>query len=336
MFKLKNRFVKEKFSVGLDIGSYALKLIKLKFLKEKTELCDFALEPAGPDLAASLQKVVQSYALTEVNLSVSGPSTAIRYVNFPRMTNEELKQALKFEVQKYIPFSVDEVNLDSFILKDNLPGNQMLVLLVAVKKDFLNERLKLIESTGLKANRVEVDSVSLVNAFNFNYSEDERLRNKTIALLNIGAAISNLNILENGTLRLSRDIPLAGGNFTQKLTEIMQIDFKSAEALKINPDKESMQNLSQALERVLSNLAHEVRTSFDYYESQSASSVVEIFLSGGGSRFLGLKDILANLLGIEVELWNPFNKIEIAKDLDVQRVQVLAGQLAVAVGLALR
>jgi type IV pilus assembly protein PilM len=252
------------------------------------------------------------------------------------MSSGELRQALKFEAQKYIPFSLDEVNLDSFILKEDLPDNKMLVLLAAVKKEFLRERLKIIESAGFKASIVDIDSLALINAFNFNYAKDsDILKNKTIALLNIGAALTNLNILEDGIPCLSRDIQIAGNNFTQKLMDIFGLDFKSAEELKINP-KERLQKVSQAIEAVLVNLASEVRTSFDYYESQSASDVIKIFLSGGSSLFSGLKDMLANLVGIEVEPWNPIGKINIGDSVDAEKVKAVSNQLAVAIGLALR
>lgn len=335
--KFKDGLSRERFSLGLDIGTTSIKLVKLKFSKDTVELSSFNLEPIQLDLETVLKNIIKSQDTKRVNLSVSGPSAIIRYVNFPRMNSEELKQALKFEVQKYIPFSVDEVNIDSFILKEDLPDNKMLVLLAAVKKEFLEQRLKIIESAGLKASIVDIDSLALVNAFNFNYAKDsDILKNKTIALLNIGAAVSNLNILEDGIPRLSRDIQIAGNNFTQKLMDIFGLDFKSAEELKINPDKERLQKASQTIEAVLTNLGSEVRTSFDYYESQSASNVIKIFLSGGSTLFSGLKDTLANLLSIEVESWDPIGKINIGNSVDAEKVKAVSNQLAVAIGLALR
>lgn len=335
--KAKNIVVKERFSVGLDIGTHTVKAVKLRLFKDTTELVAFESEIAQLDLTPVLKRLKQSFVTPEVvNISVSGSSTVIRYVEFPRMTSEELKQALKFEAQKHIPFSINEVNLDGYILKDDLPDNKMLVLVAAVKKEFVAHRIKAVEEAGLKADIVDLDSIALINAFNFNFASDESLKNKAVALLNIGNSMANLDILENGLPRLSRDIHIAGSNITNKLKDIFSIDFGSAENLKLNPDKERANKVAAGVESVLTNLAAEIRTSFDYYESQSASSVAKIFLSGGTSRSPAPKDLLTNFLGIEVECWNPLKAINLSEKLDPQKVKSSSSQLAVAIGLALR
>ncbi len=334
LLRFKDKFPKEKYSVGLDIGTSTIKLVELKFFKDTVELARFNLEPIQADLTALLKRIAPSQA---INISVSGASTVVRYIDFPRMNEDELKQALRFEVQKYIPFPINEANLDSCILKEDLSDNKMLVLVAAVKKEFINQRLKLIQEAGLKTNIVELDSLALINAFNFNYSkEDANIKNKTIALLNIGASMSNLNILENGHPVLSRDIYIAGNNLTQKIQEAIGIDLKSIEELKPNIDKEKLNKVVTVAESVLSDLSKELRTSFDYYEGQSTSSIIKIFLSGGGSKFNGLKDILANLLSIEVEYWDPLRQISITDSIDSKEAKASSAQLAVAVGLALR
>lgn len=336
LLKFKDIFIKEKFCLGLDIGSSSIKLVKLRFLKEKTELCGYNLEVLQDNLTSVLKNITESYDTKKLNLSVCGPAAIIRYVNFPRMNNAELRQALKFEAQKHIPFPISEVNIDGYILKEDLSDNRMLVVLAAVKKEFIEQRLKLIQDLGLKANIVDIDSVALINAFNFNYSQDTALKTKTVALLNIGAHLTNLNILEDGLPHLSRDIYIAGDNFTQKLQDTLGLDFRAAESLKISPDKEKLAQIMTAIESVLSNLVHEVRVSFDYYESQTTSSVGKIFLSGGGSKLPAIKDMLAKLLGIEVEYWDPLRQIDVSNGIDRQNINVLSSQLAVAVGLALR
>jgi len=336
LFKLEDRFSKTKFSVGLDIGGSAVKFVKLRFSKDTVELCDFNIEPAAVDLIPALKHIAESQDTKKVNLAVSGSSTIIRYVSFPKMSETELKQALKFETQKHIPFSIEEVEVDSYILKQDFPDNKMLVLLAAVKKDFLSQRLKLLEEAGLKVGLTDLDSLALVNAFNYGSSAGDKVKNTIVALINIGFSSSNLNILENSIPRLSRDIHYAGRNFTEKIADSLNLDFKSAEALKLNPDKERMDKLAAAMESAAVNLSSEIRTSFDYYESQGSSSVSRIYLSGGGSLFTGLKDMLTNLLGIQVEMWDPLTQISLSGDIDSQKIKSVSGQLAVALGLALR
>lgn len=299
---LKDRFSKEAFSVGLDIGASAIKAIKLKFLQEAVQLYSFVSEPIQPDLESTLKRIIESQGIKKVNISVSGPATIIRYVVLPRMNENEFRQALKFEAPKYITFTLSEANLDACILKPDLPDNKMLVLLAAVKKELISQRLQLLQEGGLKVNIIDLDSLALINAFK--HSEDnDTFKDKTVALLNIGASLSSISILEKGLPVLSRDIYIAGNNLS---------------------------NLP------LSELAGELRTSFDYYESQSASSVERIFLSGGGSKLSGLKDTLANLLGIEIQGWDPLNKIKISDAIEQDKLKEISCELAVAVGLALR
>jgi type IV pilus assembly protein PilM len=229
---------KEKFSVGLDIGTQVVKIVKLKFAEDTVELVSFALEPILAEVVEVLKKLKQSQLVDTANIALSGPATVIRDINFPKMSYSELKQALKFEAQKHIPFPVEEVNLDGSILKDDLPDNKMLVLLAAARKDFINQRLRFLEIAGFKANIIEIDSIALINAFNFNNPAAEDSKHKTIALLNIGAAITNVNIIEDAIPRLSRDIQIAGNNLTQKIADIFGVDFKSAEDFKIGSDSE--------------------------------------------------------------------------------------------------
>ncbi len=335
--EIKDRFFPNSgFVTGLDIGNSTVKLVKLKSTKEAVELHDFYLAESHSGSSELLKSWAQSRHIQSVNASVSGQATIIRYVSFPKMSPEELKKALKFEAQKYIPFSVGEVNLDAQIIRPNLPDNKMLVSVAAVKKDFIKQRIDLIEECGFNVNLIDLDSLALVNAFNFNYPLADQDRPKSVALLNIGASFSNLNILEDKDPLLSRDINIAGNNFTKKASDALEIDLKSAEKTKINPEPERAEALSKVMELVLSSLATEIRVSFDYFESQSASSVTKIFLSGGGGMLPGLKDMLANLLGIEVVFWDPLRKIQIVESVDAVKIKSSAAQLAVAIGLGLR
>ncbi|MDD5476639.1 MAG: type IV pilus assembly protein PilM [Candidatus Omnitrophica bacterium] len=333
--KIKFPKAKEKFSIGLDIGTQSIKCVKLK-INDAIELVNFDLEDGQLDPTDVLKKIKHVQDADLVNISFCGSSTVIRYVNFLRMNKTELRQALKFEAQKHIPFSLNEVDLDAEILKNDLPENKMLVLIAAIKKELIQQRLKTLENAALRPNIIDIDSIALINAFNFNYPKIDVPENKSICLLNIGASISNINILDNRIPRLSRDIHSAGANFTKKLMDIFELDFKTAEELKINPDPERANKVKAGVENVLTNLAAEIRTSFDYYESQNSSSVVKIFLSGGGSKISGLSEMLTVCLGIPVEPWDAFKQIKISDEIDAQKLNNFSGQFNVAAGLALR
>jgi len=348
--KIKMPGSKERFCFGLDIGTQSIKCVKLKVNGSAVELVAFDLQESQLDPTEVLKKIKQTQGADLVNISFCGSSTVIRYVNFPRMNKDELKGALKFEAQQHIPFSVEEVNLDAEILRDNLPENKMLVLIAALKKELIPPRIKVLENAGLRPNIIDIDSLALVNAFNFNYPKVEipenKLENndlasdsqshKSICLLNIGSTITNVNILDNGLVRLSRDIHSGGANFTKKLMDVFEMDFKAAEELKINPPLDKANKIKVSIESVLTNLASEIRTSFDYYESQNTANVVKIFLSGGASKISGLKEMLNICLGIPVETWDPFKQIKVPDTIDRQKLNKFDGQFNVAVGLALR
>lgn len=336
LLNFKKFLSKEKTSVGLNIGVSSIKMVKLLFSKDTVKLAGFSVEENQIDLEAVLKKIIQSHSIKRVNISVSGQQAITRYIEFPRMKLEELKQSLKFEAQKHIPFPIAEVNLDAYILRSDLPDNKMKVLLAAVKKESLSQRLKLLSGLDLEVGIVDVDSLALMNAFEFNYSQEENIKSKTLALLNIGSSTSNLNIMDSGYPALSRDINIGGNNFTQKAADMLGVDFKSAEAMKTAGDKDNSNKVARAIEPVLAKLAQEVRTSFDYYESRSITSVEKIFLSGGGSLFAGVKETLSSLLGLEVANWDPFKKIAWAEGKEQEKLKFLSSQLAVAVGLALR
>lgn len=327
--------MRESFSVGLDIGTQAIKLVRLKIAKDAVFLSDFVIEKAEANPADTLKKIIQLKQIEKANISVCGPQSVIRYIAYPHMRQDELSQSLKFEAQEHLPFSLDTVNLDSAILKEGLPENKMSVLLAAVKKDFIAERLKILNEIGLKASTVNMDAIAIINAFDFNNSKSEEFTHKAVALLNVGSEFSTLSILDEGIPSFSRDIQLGGKRITQKIAESLSLDLKSAEAAKLAVDKKNTEKIQLAFESILTLLAQEIRTSFDFHENQRTSSVVKVYISGGSVKFPGFKDMLSNLLGIEVELWDPFSRITISPEVNLQELKDNAVQLAVSLGLAL-
>lgn len=332
---------KTNFKFGLDIGSSAIKIIKLSEHDNIRRIEDFSIsdnprEKAG--LAVLLKNFLNDVGVASypIHTALSGQNVITRYVSLPAMADDDFRKALRFEAQKYIPFAIEEVEYDGYILKRDLPGNKMSVLIAAAKKDLVHQRINLLKDLGFRLAVVEIDSLALVNLFNFNYAQNEELKNKTTALLNIGATITNLNILERGIPCLSRDIHIAGDNFTTKISDIFGVDSKNAERLKKNLDEEKIGKAKSAIEPILSQLIQEIRTSFDYYESQSVLNVEKIFLIGGGSLFPEIKENLNHHLGIEIDIWDPLINFALAETLDNAKIKADSSQLAVAIGLAMR
>jgi type IV pilus assembly protein PilM len=332
---IKSKFLKERVSAGLDIGSSSLRLIKLRFLQETVELAACEEIPLRPDAPSAINELAQRHNLERVNIAVSGPAVVTRYAVFPKMQPQELSQSLKFEAQKHIPFEINDVYLDAAILKSDLGDNKMLVLVCAAKKEVINARLKLFEGLKVKVNLIDLDCLGIINAFLFNYSEEKESA-KTFALLDIGSRTSSLSIVDESIPGLNRDIHFGADDITRKLQEELHLDPVQAEEVKINPGPMHAAGITAAIEYVVSSLADEIRTSFDYYESQNASTVGRIFLSGAGSNIAGFRDSLANVLGMQVDHWDPLRKIIFGGNFDTQELKSQSLKLAVAVGLALR
>lgn len=267
--------------------------------------------------------------MKEVNISVEGPAVIIRHIELPKMKEDELKKAIKFEAEKYIPYGVKDVVLDCQILRELKNG--MAVLLVAVKKDFINNRIKLVQKAGLRPWVVDVDSFALINAFSLNYPQ----KKGTIALLNVGASMTHVNILKDGTLSFTRNNALGGNEITKLISERLNIKKEEAETLKRKPaDKKD--ELFEISSTVFKELTNEIKSSFDYYESQYEEGVSEIYISGGVAQCEEFKNFLSQNLEINIQSWDPLKNINISSKFSKEQLKGMSYFLPVAIGLALR
>lgn len=329
---------KPSVSHGLDIGASGIKLVSLLKSKEsvKVEKCLLAVNNSLPD---SLVKFIEGSGIkgSGVNVSVSGQEVICRYILMPLMKAEELKSALVFEAEKHIPFPINECVIDGAILKTGLPESKMLVLIAAVKKNVLAERIKLVEQSGLSVNSVDVDTVAVINAFQerFLAAQKDKMETKLYALLNIGASVSSFSVISEGIPRFSRRINVGGDDFTKKISAAFSLDFPGAEGLKLSPG-EKLDAVMASVEPVVSGLANEIRLSLDYFESRSVTGVERIFLSGGGSSFARLDGNLKQVLDIEFAYWSPLEGLEFANDAARNEAEKHRNKLDVAIGLALK
>jgi type IV pilus assembly protein PilM len=354
--------------VGLDIGTSCIKVVQLKRNAEQWHLVAMGLAPIPKDgqdnkntdamkniLPETIKKLFKETGIKtkKVVTSLSGDSVIIRYVKLPFMTTDELRAAIPREAEQYIPLNLDQVVLDFQILGETEEDGQkkLDVLLVAAKVDVVDQHLLLLKSSGLSPVVIDVDAFALENAYEVNRLEQGE---ETVALINLGASLTTINILEGNNTRFTRDIPVAGNEFTKEIQKEFNISFTEAEELKkshgvisMEEDDFSLSTVSQKDDRVLrmsdvmtpilNKLLGEIRRSFDYYETQSRKKTVErVVLLGGSAKLKNVNRFLASKLGIPVEYFASFRNIEVGKNIDTEQLAEKEFHMGVCLGLAIR
>jgi type IV pilus assembly protein PilM len=274
----------------------------------------------------------------DVVVAVSGHSVIVKKIKVGRMKLEELEEQIPFEAEQYVPYAIEDVNLDFQILEGTSPeANEMDVLLVAVKKDIINDYLSIISTAGLKTVVVDVDAFALQNAFEIAFEVE---KDQVVGLVNLGAAVMNINILQGGLSEFTRDSALGGNRYTESIQKMLGLSYEQAESLKLGGEVEgrTYEDARPAIEMVNTEVAGEIRRCFDFFRSSSHSDTIHrVVLSGGCARLPGLVEYLSENLEISCELANPLRNIKAdPKTFDPEYLGVIAPQLAVSVGLALR
>lgn len=349
-------FSRKQSVVGLDIGSSHVKLLQLEQdpRSNKWSLVRFGMAELPPEaivdgavmntnvIVDAINGLIAQHRikLKSVVASVSGNSVIIKRINLPLMTVDELEESIQWEAEQFIPFDINDVNIDVQILDgaSDDPG-QMEVLLVAARKDLVNEYMSLIQQAGLRPVVMDVDSFAVANMFQLNYGETPG----SIALINIGASNVNIHILRDGVSAFTRDIGMGGRRFTEEIQRTLNISYEEAEAMKVgggDADANSMvpQEIEQVLSSVGESLASEVQRSLDFYLSTSAGEgISQVYLSGGAARTPGLARAIAGQTGLPVDIVDPFRSIELnEREFSPGYLRDIAPQAAVAVGLAVR
>lgn len=323
-------------AVGIDIGSYSIKLIELQEKKGQLELIRCVSNSIrDEDIKSSLKDLIglEKISLKRVNLSLSGPAVIVRYVDMPSMKKEELRSAIRFEVEKYIPFDIKDAIVDCAVLDRSPAGSANRILLVAAKREKVNNYIELFKEFGININAIDVDGQAMLTAFL--RIGLEKKQEYTYAMLNIGAKFSNMNIIVKAYPYFTRDIFWGGMDITNRIKDTDAISLEEAEALKRNPG-EKREDVSHIIMPTLEKLTSEIRMSFDYFESQFGKNIERLYISGGGSYLFNIKDFLRDSLGVETVMWNPFEGIRLSEEAQVKGIENSASQFAVAVGLALR
>lgn len=354
-------FQKNKGLVGLDIGSSSIKLVGLKEKKGSFELVNFRMVPLPPDVivdgaiidsavvAESIREIIaqENIKTKDVVTSISGNSVIVKKIKLPMMTEDELEESIQWEAEQYIPFDINDVNLDVQILDlstQEADVGQMDVILVAAKKDIINEHTSVLIEAGLRPQIVDVDVFAIENMFQTCYPGYE---DQVVALVNIGANSVNVNVLEKGVTAFTRDISIGGSQFTEEIQKQLNVSFDEAEALKLGGDLGSPMETTEAvipqevggiIRSVSEGIAAEILRSLDFYVAASSiGKVSKVFLMGGSSKVPGMTNIIESKVGVPVEIANPFQGLQIDENkFNISQLNEIAPSAAVAVGLATR
>ena len=347
-------FWRAKSIVGLDIGSSAIKAIELKPAGKGHRVTAIGVEPLPPDsivdgaiidgaaVSDAIRRLLQpkTFRCKEVAASLSGNSVIVKKISLPIMTEQELSESIYWEAEQYIPFDIQDVNLDYQILDPGTgPDGQgsMDVLLVAAKKDKIGDYTGVIAQAGKTPVVVDVDAFALQNAYEANYGFEPAT---VVALVNAGASAININILNGAQSVFTRDVSLGGNAFTEALQKELGLPFEMAEQLKHGHDVEGVtyEEARPVLRAMADNVLLEVEKTFDFYKASAATDRIDrIVLSGGASRVEGFAELLQERFDTPVERFDPFRQVTFdGKKLGREDAGDLAAVSAVALGLALR
>jgi type IV pilus assembly protein PilM len=336
--------------VGLDIGSSSIKAVELKKTRNGVTVSHLGLEPLASDIvvdsmivdsgsvASAITKIFTDNGIKSraVATSVSGHSVIVKKIVMQRLTDQEVADQIQTEAAQHIPFDISDVNIDYQILTEDVSTPQMDVLLVAVKKDKILNYTNALQLAGRQPAIVDIDAFALQNCYEYNY---EPAPNSTVALLNLGASVMNINIVKGNTPLFTRDVSVGGHQYTDSLQKELDLSFDDAESLKLGQKVGTVSEDAKLpiLQQVTDIIVLEIQKTFDFFRATAAGEHIErIFLAGGSSQVPGLIEALRQEFSLPVELLNPFQKIEPPTGPNADLVDKNLAQLAVAVGLALR
>ncbi|HLC26683.1 MAG TPA: type IV pilus assembly protein PilM [bacterium] len=349
-------FSKKPEAVAVDIGSHSIKLVQLKRSAKGYQLKHFGIIPLPPDvfsegevadseaIVSALKNLLENEKLKTKNAvtAISGHSVIVKKISVPAMGEDELAESIRFEAEQYIPFDIADVNIDFQLLSspdetEEAAAQQMEILLVAARREKIQTFTEIIAQAGLKAITVDVDAFAVENQYELNYSTPP---DETVALVNIGAGMMNINVVKNQMTAFTRDVSIGGRQVTETIARGLQVDLQTAEALKLGHEVEEhgAAEVTPLIHGVVDKLCMEIQRSFDFFRSTaSGEKISRIFLSGGCACIQGIDRYMSDTFGIPVEIADPFRQIQVSdSDFDPEYIRQMAPVAAIAVGLALR
>lgn len=349
-------FKPKKKIVGLDMGSFALKLIELKPIKKKKEtqfeLVALGYEPV-PYQSIVEGSIMDSSAVADaiqhgfyesksksnsIAFGVSGSSVIVKRIEVQRVSQNEMHENILWEARPHIPFTPEEVNIDYEIIDSaDIHPDRVGVILSAVKKEKLNDYLNVLAIAGKSAEIVDIESFAILNSALENY---KMYHDRCIAVINIGASITNVTIARGGYPVFCRDIAFGGNQFTDLIQKELNLKYEKAESVKKGRqvDGVSPAAVKPVINLIFNELKNEIKKTFEFFRSNATEGRIDnILLSGGTANLESIIDFFSQEFDIPVEIINPFNNIIVnEKRFDLNFINEMAPVFNVAMGLALR
>jgi type IV pilus assembly protein PilM len=338
--------------VGVDIGSSSVKAVELQGKGSDLQLLNLGFETLQADsvvdgqimelnaVSNAISSIFNEHKIktTKVAAGVNGHSVIVKNIVLPQMTDDELQESFAWHAEEHIPFDISDVNLDYHVM--NRADDAIHVLLAACKRDKVANLKQAIQLAGKQPTVVDVDAFALQNCYELNYDPQP---GHVVALLNIGASTTNINILNGVRSVFTRDATFGGNQYTSLLQKEMGLTFDQAEAVKRGmplPEGIEQRDIAPILDTVSDILALEIQKTMDFYRAtveEGESAVEKILVSGGGSKLKGLVDFLSRRFEVSVEMFDPFRKIKVdSRGFDPEYMREIVPEMAIAVGLALR
>ncbi|MBN2713369.1 MAG: type IV pilus assembly protein PilM [Planctomycetes bacterium] len=331
---------RQRSILGLDVGTYSVKAVELTGIGDDVRVTGLGWERIpSPDMVEDTIHAVlanNNLRARRVVTSVSGRSVIVRHVTMMPMPPEELRQAVRYEADKYIPYDVDDVQLDCQQLGPaDEAGSQIRVLLVAAKRQLIEEHIGMLKRVDLQPAMIDVDLFALANAFELcNARAELAAEGEAVALVDIGASKTSICVMKGMADCFTREVYTAGNAMTDAVAKRFGESPTAVEGMKEDPG-EAISSMSDAMLPVIDDLGSEVRLSFDYYENQFEQTVSKVYVSGGSIMFPPMLDALKNSFELETNRFNPFEtvNVEVADDVIIHEK---ASDMVVAFGLASR
>jgi type IV pilus assembly protein PilM len=339
-------FGRKRTVIGLDIGSGFVKVVEVDHSGDQPEVVRVAMRPLLPDaivegeimdyglVSDAVQGLFQDIGLkgADVVTAIGGHDVIIKKIEMDRMKEADAREVIRWEAEQHVPFDIQSVELDFQILNPNDEGLQMEVLLVAAKRELVDNKVGLLQDAGVNPVVIDVDAFALHNAFEHNYPDAQR---GIIALVNVGHETTNVNILESGIPILTRDIPFGSRKIREDLQRERGLTAEQAED--VVQGRETARDLDTFIEASADEVAVGIeRASAFLMTREDGDSVGRIFLSGGGARVPGMSQTLARRMNVETEVVNPFERVPVRPNAADISLDEAAPMLLLPLGLALR